>query len=246
IIGGSAGIDSTLVGGGLENGNNTTLSQEGLPIGAFYGYKTDGIFQNRTELDAYPHLPLAGVGDLRFVDVNEDGVLNTADRTYLGSPIPKFIFGFNFQVAYKNLDLSLDFQGQYGNKIFNGKEVVRPDPYNFEQRVMGRWTGEGTSNTIPRPSLGGYNYNISDYFVQDGSFLRLRNIALGYNLPVNLLSKVKINQARIFVRSTNLFTWTDFSGYSPEVASDDVLSNGIDEGGYPITKIYSVGLNINF
>lgn len=244
-IGGTAGVDSTLVGGNLS-GRNVTLSRKGLPIGAFYGYKTDGIFQNQGELDSYPHLPNAGVGDLRFVDVNNDGQLNDADRTYIGSPIPTFIYGFDFSLAYSNFDLSLDFQGQLGNKIFNGKEVVRPDPYNFEQRVWDRWTGEGTSTTIPRPSFGDYNYNLSDYFIQNGSFLRLRNIALGYSLPERVAERIRLDQVRVFVRVTNLFTWTEFTGYSPEIVSDNVIDNGIDRGGYPIPTIYSVGLNLNF
>ncbi len=245
-IGGSAGIDSTLVGGGLANGNLATLSREGYPIGAFYGYQTDGIFQNQSELDNYPHLSAAGVGDLRFVDFNGDGVLNAADRNTIGSPIPKIIFGFNLQLFYKNFDFSADIQGQYGNKIFNGKEVVRPDPYNFEQRVIDRWTGEGTSNTVPRPSFGGYNYLLSDHYVQDGSYVRLRNIALGYNLPENLTSRLNIKQTRVYIRATNLLTLTKFTGYSPEVASENDLSNGIDQGGYPVTTIYSAGLNLNF
>lgn len=250
-IGGSAGVDSTLVGGPLDNGSNVTLSREGHPLGSFYGYKTDGIFQNQSELD-YPHLSSAGVGDLRFVDTNGDGLLTADDRTSIGSPFPDFIFGLNFQATYKNLDLSMDLQGQVGNEILNGKEIVRPDPYNFEQKMMDRWTGEGTSNTVPKPSFGGYNYNVSDYFVQDGSFVRLRNITLGYNLPKTLLSTVKINQARVFARATNLITWTRYTGYSPEVSHaasigrEQELSFGIDKGTYPVATIYSIGLNINF
>ena len=244
-IGGSAGVDSTLVGGFLS-GPGVTLSRKGLPIGAFYGYKTDGVFQNQGELDNYPHLSNAGIGDLRFVDVNKDGRLTDADRTYIGSPIPTFTYGFDFSMTYKNFDFSMDFQGQLGNKIFNGKEVVRPDPYNFEEKVWDRWTGEGTSSSVPRPSFGGYNYTASDYFIQDGSFLRLRNIALGYSLPSILTNRMKLDQARVFVRATNLFTWTDFTGYSPEITSDDVIDNGIDRGGYPVPAIYSVGLTVKF
>lgn len=244
-IGGSAGVDSTLVGGNLS-GRSVTLSRKALPIGAFYGYKTDGIFQNQAELDNYPHLPNAGIGDLRFVDVNNDGQLNDADRTYIGSPIPTFIYGFDLSMTYKNFDFSIDFQGQWGNKIFNGKEVVRPDPYNFERRIWDRWAGEGTSTTVPKPSFGGYNYTPSDYFIQDGSFLRLRNISLGYSLPQEMANRIRLDQVRVFVRATNLFTWTNFTGYSPEIISSNVIDNGIDRGEYPVPAIYSVGLNINF
>lgn len=244
-IGGTAGVDSTLVGGNLS-GRNVTLSRKGLPIGAFYGYKTDGIFQNQAELDSYPHLSNAGIGDLRFVDVNKDGRLTDADRTYIGSPIPTFIYGFDLSMTYKSFDLSMDFQGQWGNKIYNGKEVIRPDPYNFEQRVWDRWTGEGTSTTVPRPSFGDYNYNLSDHFIQNGAFLRLRNIALGYSLPQRVAERIRLDQVRVFVRATNLFTWTEFTGYSPEITSENVIDNSIDRGGYPVPTIYSVGLNLNF
>jgi len=245
-IGGNSGIDSVLMGGYLGNGQPVTLSRVGLPIGAFYGFVTDGIFQNLAELDAYPHQSLAGVGDLRFVDTNDDGKINGLDRTYIGSPIPKFIFGINFELAYKAFDFSLDLQGQTGNKIFNGKDVVRPDPYNFEGYVRDHWTGEGTSNNIPRPSFGGYNYSPSDYFIQDGSFLRLRNIMFGYTLPENLVKKIKLQKVRLYVKGNDLYTLTKYTGYTPEIGGYDVLSNGIDNGVYPLSAVYSVGLNINF
>jgi hypothetical protein len=218
----------------------------GLPIGAFYGYVTDGVFQTKDELDAYPHSSQAEVGDLRFVDTNKDGKLNSLDRTYLGSSIPKFIYGFNFELGYKGFEFSADFQGQVGNKIFNGKEVVRPDPYNFEQHVFDRWTGPGTSTTEPRSSFGGYNFSISDRFLQDGSFLRLRNIMVAYKVPEAFAKKLKLNDLRIYVKGTNAYTLTSFTGYTPEIGSYDVLSNGIDHGTYPVTAVYSIGLNLTF
>lgn len=246
-IGGSnSGVDSVLIGGYLGDGRPVTLSREGLPIGAFYGYKTDGIFQSNEELDDYPHSSQAEAGDLRFVDVNNDGILDGLDRTYIGSPIPKLIFGFNAEVEYKGIDFSLDFQGQTGNKIFNGKEVVRPDPYNFEKHVFDRWTGPGTSNTEPKPSFGGYNYTPSDRFIQDGSFVRLRSVTLGYTMPSSLIKKELIQQFRVYIKGSNLFTLSKFTGYSPEIGSYDVLSNGIDFGIYPITSTYSIGINLTF
>lgn len=243
-IGGNSGVDSVLIGGYLANGQPVTQSSVGLPIGAFYGYKTDGIFQSQDELNAYPHDPQAGVGDLRFVDVNEDGVINGKDRTYIGSPIPKFIFGFNFEIEYNGIDFSFNIQGQTGNKIFNGKEVVRPDPYNFEQHVMDRWTGPGTSDTEPRASWGGYNYTISDRFVQDGSFIRMRNIILGYTLPSSVSKTIHMEKIRIYFKADNVLTFSKFTGYSPELGSSDVLSNGIDYGIYPITAVYFFGINL--
>jgi TonB-linked SusC/RagA family outer membrane protein len=246
-IGGSnSGIDSLLIGGYLGDGRPVTLSRVGLPIGAFYGYETDGIFQTQGDLDAYPHASQAEAGDLRFVDVNRDGKLDGLDRTYIGSPIPKFIFGFNAEVDYKGIDFSFDFQGQTGNKIFNGKEVVRPDPYNFEKHVFNRWTGLGTSNTEPKPSFGGYNFTPSDRFIQDGSFVRMRSVTLGYTLPSSIIKKEIIQQLRVYIKGSNLFTLTKFTGYSPEIGSYDVLSNGIDFGIYPITSTYSFGVNLTF
>jgi len=131
-------------------------------------------------------------------------------------------------------------------KFFNGKNVVRPDPYNFEQHVWNRWTGEGTSDTEPRPSFGGYNFLPSDRFISDGSYVRLRSLNLGYNLPSAVASKVQMSQARIYLKATNLFTWTGYSGYTPEIGSGNVLSNGIDTGIYPIPRVISIGINTTF
>ncbi len=245
-IGGNAGIDSVLIGGFLGNGQPVTQSTIGRPIGAFYGYVTDGIFQNQAELDAYPHLGLAGVGDLRFVDINGDGIINGNDRTYLGSPIPDFVYGFNFDFDYKGWDLSIGFQGQMGNEIFNGKNVVRPDPYNFEAHVWNRWTGEGTSNSEPRPSFGGYNFLPSDRFIHDGSYLRLRSVVIGYTLPKKWISSLRLASARVYAKANNLYTWTSYTGYTPEIGSFDVLSNGIDNGIYPIPRVFAIGFNTTF
>ena len=243
-IGGNAGIDSLLYGGNVYG--YVTQSREGLPIGSFWGYKTDGIFQSQDELDAYPHTSDAQVGDLRRVDVNGDDIINGDDRTNLGSPIPKMIFGLNVELTYHSFDFSFSLQGQTGNKIFNGKEVVRPDAYNFEQHVMDRWTGPGTSNTEPRATFGGYNYIPSDKYVQDGSFLRLRSLVIGYSLPMALSEKIHMQQCRVYVKGNNIYTLTKFTGYTPEIGSNDVLSNGIDTGIYPITAIYSFGINLTF
>ncbi|CAD5282252.1 MULTISPECIES: TonB-dependent receptor [unclassified Imperialibacter] len=245
-VGGNSGVDSTLVGGYLGDGRPVTLSREGLPIGAFYGYQIVGVFQNQAELDAYPHDSQARPGDLIIRDVNGDGKISLADRTYMGSPIPTFIYGFNLEASYKGFDINVDFQGQMGNKIFNGKEVVRPDPYNFERHVINRWTGEGTSTTEPRASFGGINFAPSTRFIQDGSFLRFRNMTIGYTIPDAALERINMNQVRVYVRGTNLFTATKFTGYSPEFGSEDVLSSNIDRGAYPVSAIYSAGLNISF
>lgn len=243
-IGGTSGIDSVLIGGYLGNGQPVTLTRVGLPIGAFYGYVTNGIFQNQAELDAYPHLSQAGIGDIRFKDLNGDGVLNGLDRTYLGSPIPDFLLGLNLDMDYRAFDISLGIQSQFGNKLFNGKNVVRPDPYNFEAHVWDRWRGEGTSNSEPRPSFGGYNYLPSDRFIHDGSFIRLRSLVVGYTVPKSLADRAKLKSARVYLQATNLITFSKYTGYTPEIGSYDVLSNGIDNGVYPIPSVVSFGINL--
>ncbi len=245
-VGGSSGIDSVIYGGYLANGIPVTQSRVGLPIGAFFGYKTNGVFQSMDELNAYPHLSTAVPGDLRFVDVNKDGKIDGNDRTYIGSPIPKFILGFNFEADYNGFDFSFDIQGVYGNKIFNAQEVVRPDPYNWEKHVLYSWTGPGTSNTEPRATYGGNNYLPSDKFIQDGSFTRLRNITIGYTLPSSLSKKIAISQLRVYIKGSNIFTMAKFTGYTPEIGSSTVVSNSIDFGTYPVPSVYSFGINLTF
>jgi hypothetical protein len=245
-VGGSSGVDSVLYGGRLSSGVAVTQSRVGLPIGAFYGFRTNGVFQSVDELNAYPHLSTAVPGDLRFVDVNNDGKIDDKDRTFIGSPIPKFILGVNCEVDYIGFDLSFEIQGVYGNKLFNAKEIVRPDPYNWEKHVLGAWTGPGTSNTEPRAEYGGNNYLPSDKFVQDGSFSRLRNLTLGYTLPAAFTKKLSLSQLRIYIKGSNIYTLTKFTGYTPEIGSGDVLSNGIDYGTYPVTAVYSFGINLTF
>ncbi len=241
-----AGSGSTISAGALGNGQLVTLTQVGGPIGAFYGYQVIGVIQDEGELASSPTLPNQQVGDLKFADTNGDGILNEQDMTQIGSNIPDFIYGFNINVGYKGFSLGLDFNGQVGNELYNGKDAVRPNQYNYEANVADHWTGPGTSNTEPRPTASGVNYNQSERFIQDGSFFRLRTATLAYELPESLLQKVKLRKASIYVRGTNLFTFTEYTGYTPEIVSSNVLSSGIDMGIYPVTSIYSIGLNLSF
>jgi len=245
-VGGNSGVDSTLVGGFLGNGQSVTLTKEGVPIGSFYGYTINGVYQNTEQLNTIPKESLSEVGDLIYGDTNKDGKINSKDRVFIGSPIPDFVYGFSFESSYKSFELSIDFQGQLGNKIYNGKESVRPDLYNFETDVLNRWTGEGTSNTDPRATSGGVNWLPSTRFIQDGSFLRLRSLSFAYNFPVSKLKRLKLGSAKLYIKGTNLWTLTKFTGYSPEIANSDVLSTGIDNGIYPVTAVYTTGINISF
>lgn len=237
--------DEFIQDGNLNNGQLVTRTEKGGPVGAFYGYKVAGVFQNEEELSSLPALRGQKVGDLRFQDLNGDGQIDTDDRTVLGSYIPDYLLGINLHVSFKGLELDTDIQGQFGNEIYNGKRAVRPELYNFETFILDRWTGPGTSNSQPRLSTGGLNYSPSDWFIEDGSFLRLRSLSLSYAAKQSLVRKLGLKQARIFLRGTNLFTWSKFSGYSPEIASQNVLSSGIDLGIYPITSVYTLGINIS-
>lgn len=246
-LGATSGSGSFISNGSLGNGQMVTRTVVGEPIGEFYGYKVIGVFQNEEELRNYPHIDGAQVGDLKFANLNSsDSVIDEKDKTYLGSYIPKLMYGLVIELNYKAFDFSMDFNGQSGNKIYNGKNAVRPNLGNFESRVKNRWHGEGTSNSEPRATSGGPNYEPSSYFIEDGSFFRLRTISLGYTLPPKVLSKINVKQARVFIRGNNVFTMSKYSGYSPEISSDNALASGIDMGVYPSTAIYSIGFNVNF
>ena len=226
-------------------GGIVTRTIAGESIGSFYGYQVVGVFQNTDQINNTPSFSGTQPGDLIFADLNGDDVLNDRDRTNIGSPIPNLTYGFNMEVAYKGIGLSALIQGQEGNKILNYKETVRPDRYNFEAHVYSYWDGEGSTNTEPRPTDGGNNYRISDFYIQDGSFLRLRTLTISYDLPKAWLAKASLTKGRIYVRGNNIITNTKFTGYSPEIGGSPLL-NGIDRGEYPVNSSYSLGLNLTF
>lgn len=243
-LGATTPTDSIIYGGNLANGARVTATRVGESIGYFVGYETQGVFQNESELNQYPHLASQDVGDLIYVDQNDDGEITPdGDRVKIGSPIPDFTFGLGLNVSYSNLSLSLDFQGQVGNEIYNAKNQTRFSVYNFEGRVRDRWTGEGTSESEPELDGRAGNYEQSDYFIEDGSYLRLRSAVLSYDLPKKWMSKAGLSAANIYLRGTNIFTLTDYSGYSPDLGGSP-LASGIDSGIYPITSVYTLGLNI--
>lgn len=239
-IRGTGTTDDYLVGGG-----GLTRSSVGLPVGAFYGYKVDGIFQNQAELDAYPHRAGAQPGDLRYLDLTGDNKITDEDRTFIGSPIPELMYGINFSGSYGGFNVNIDFQGQYGSEIFNVKETIRPDIYNWEAHVWDRWTGEGTSNIEPRATAGGYNYLPSDRYVQSGDFFRLRNVTLGYNLPEAATKYVKAQNINVYISGTNVYTFQKYTGYTPEILGGPI-DNGLDYGSYPVASIYSAGIRLTF
>ena len=238
---------SEVFGAGIQ-GEFATHSTVGTPIGEFYGYKTNGVFQTVEEAQASPRLENETAGDLRFVDVNGDGKINASDRTDLGSPIPTLTYGFNAGIDFLGFDLSADLLGVTGNKIYNAKKADRFSVYNWEASVFdGRWTPENPSATKPRITNGGHNYRVSDYYIEDGRFLRLRSVLLGYTVPLRVVQRAKISKFRVYVSGTNLWTKQTYSGYSPEFSNaDDPFAVGLDFIGYPITKSWQVGLDVTF
>lgn len=224
--------------------------QEGLPIGYFYGLQTDGIFQNQAEVDAHPSQLALGAeaapGDLRFVDVNGDGVINADDRTNIGDPIPEAIMGFNMQFYYGDFDFAAYTFASVGNDMVRNYERALSD-VNRMGYLLDRWTGEGTSNSVPRVTPGATANNLfSSYFVEDASYFRIQNIQLGYSLPKELLEKVRINKVRIYGAVNNLYTFTKYKGYDPGASNGAPIGGGIDYGFYPVPKTYILGLNLNF
>jgi TonB-linked SusC/RagA family outer membrane protein len=226
-------------------GDFATRTVVGLPIGAYYGYQVAGVFQNQEEINSAPKLGNEKPGDFRFADLNGDGILSADDRTYLGSPIPTLIYGLNAGFEAFGFDVALDFFGVKGNKVVNAKAVSRFDTPNWETLwYENRWTGDGTSNSVPRVTNGGHNYRMSDFLVEDGAFFRLRSVALGYTLPKNWLPGIK--SARLYATGTNLWTKQAYSGYTPEFPNDSVFRAGMDYLNYPMAKTMLFGLNVTF
>lgn len=236
-----------IFGGGLVNEINfTTKTIVGQPIGTYFGYKVDGIYQNQAEIDAMPASGNVQPGDFRFVDVNSDGQITPDDRTFIGSPIPNFVYGFNLNVGWKGLNLSAFFSGQTGNQVFNAKKAVRFGLENFETSFLDRWNGEGTSESEPRVTNGGWNYQVSEWYLTDGDFLKLRNLRLAYALPAAWMEPAGVTNAQIYANGTNLFTLTGYNGYTPEVGSGNVFASGLDTGLYPIARTITVGVSATF
>ena len=217
------------------------------PFGAFYGYVADGVFQTPEDIKNHATQPGAAPGDIRFKDVNNDGVINDQDRTFIGSPIPKFTYGLNNTVTWKGFDLNLFIQGSQGNKVYNLNRVYTEGGLtsagNSSTRVLARWTGPGTSNEVPRAIAGDPNQNlrVSSYFVEDGSYLRIKVLTLGYTLPKAFLNRFGTQTLRVYGTAQNLLTLTKYSGFDPELGG-----SGIDRGVYPQSRVFLAGLSLGF
>ncbi len=245
-------------------GFDITRTEAGHPIQSFYGWKVDGIFQSQAEIDALNEASPTGFyqndktspGDIKFQDLNGDGRITDADRDYLGSYLPKFSYGLNWGGSYKNFDFAVYFQGVYGNKIYNGVKVIGQGMlrlFNSTSDVLDAWTPQNTDTDVPRAVSGDPNQNTrtSDRFIENGSYLRLKNMSIGYTLPPDKVSGATnevVNKVRVYVSSQNLLTFTKYTGYDPEVGSRNggLLTNGIDYGLFPQARTLMVGLNLGF
>ena len=244
FVGNSTGV---LEGGSFGIGQDPPSRMEaGFPIGYFYGYQTDGIFQTQAEINSSPSLANTAPGDIKFVDVNGDGVIDSDDKTYIGDPIADVTMGFNMSFNYKNWDFNAYAFASIGNEIVRNYERNLPLT-NRPTYFLDRWTGPGTSNTFPRVTTGATNNILfSDFYVEDGSFVRLQSVQLGYTLNESLVQKISFDSIRFYVSASNLFTLTKYRGYDPTTSSGAPIGGGIDQGFYPNPKTFLLGANINF
>jgi TonB-dependent starch-binding outer membrane protein SusC len=239
-------------GPGYQSMGSITRTQVGNSYANFYGYQTAGIFQNQAEIDAYTNStggliqPNAAPGDFRWVDNNGDGTITADDKAFLGSPLPKVTFGFTVNLDYKGFDFMMFAQGVAGNKIFQGLRRLDVANANYSTEALSRWTGEGTSNSFPRLTSSDTNgnfTNMSDFYLEDGDYLRLKVTQLGYSLPSDIIGKIGLQKLRLYVMAENLVTLTKYTGYDPEIGGDVF---GIDRGYYPQARTFFFGANIQF
>ncbi len=228
----------------------------GSPIATFYGWRADGLFQTQADIDGHADQPGAVPGDVRFIDLNNDGVIDDDDREIIGSPHPKVTYGINTNFAYKAFDLNMFFLGVGGVEIYNADRMQGLDasyPFNLYSDITDRWTGPNTSNSIPRVSTlrTNLNHRTSDLFLESGDFLRLKNVTLGYTLPTNIIEKMGLSRLRLYLSGQNVFTITGYSGLDPELGltgdeDNPNLQQNVDFAQFPQARTFLLGVNIGF
>ena len=228
-----------------------SITEVGSEVGQLYGYQSEGIFQNADDIKKHAEQINAAPGDIKFKDVNGDGKITALDRVYLGSAIPKISYGVNLSASYKNFDFSTFFQGQAGNKVFNGvyRNLMGLQYSNGHQDALNYWTPTNTSTNVPRPIIGDPNANgrDSDRFIEDGGYLKMQNFQIGYSIANTILNKVKgIESARFYISGQNVFILSGYKGYDPDFSSDGLFSRGFDYGSYPNPRTFMAGLQIGF
>ena len=246
------GLSATIDNGFARITGGSKRIEEGFPVDYFYGFVTEGIFQSYDEIRNHA-VQTAGTdptsstapGDIKFKDLNGDGIINDKDRTNIGNFNPTFTYGLTQSINYKNIELTLFIQGSQGNKVLNFTRWYTEGGVsngNYSRDVLGRWTGQGTSNDMPRMILNDPNGNnrVSDRFVEDGSYLRVKNVRVAYSAPAKLVSKMGVKKAQIYVSGQNLLTFTNYTGMDPEVGG------GVAIGVYPQSRTFIAGATIDF
>lgn len=249
------GMDKEFLTGATIQSTQYELSRTavGHAIGSFYGFQIGGIFQNQAEIDNYINKttgtaiqPNARPGDFRWADLNDDGAINSDDRTFIGDPTPDWSYGFTVSASYEGFDLVLFGQGAAGNQIYNGLRRLDIPNANWTTKALNRWTGDGSSTTFPRLTNDDPNHNFSNpsaFYLEDGDYFRIKVLQLGYSLPVSFTDKIRFNKVRIYVSGNNLVTLTKYSGFDPEIGGG---SYGIDRGFYPQARSFTAGINLTF
>ncbi len=242
-----AGENGFVTGGSFGVGQDPPARMEvGQPIGYFYGLETDGIFQNQQEVNAHADQPNAAPGDLRYVDQNNDGVIDEDDRTYIGDPIAPINMGLNLNMTYKTWDFGAYLFSSLGNEVVRNYERNQPLT-NRSVYFLDRWTGEGSTNSFPRVTTGANSNSLfSDFYVEDGSYLRIQNVQLGYSLPDQTIRTMGVDKLRIYLSVNNAYTFTNYKGYDPTASTGAPIGGGIDQGFYPVPRTYMLGLNLKF
>ncbi|MEN6324327.1 MAG: TonB-dependent receptor [Proteiniphilum sp.] len=250
--------DETLYGSKPANSTTgVTVAKEGYPIGSFFVKQALGIFQNQDEINAWVDKdgnliqPLAKPGDIKYLDANGDGIINSSDAVYSGNPFPKFSYGLNFSAEYKNFDFVIFLQGTYGNKMFdsNAHRLHQgTTDYNMSTDLLNAWTETNTNTDVPRLIMTDPNHNEdpSSRYLYDASFLRVKTCQFGYSFPKPILKKINLEGLRVYANATNLLTFTKYTGYDPSYTSNGLLDAGLDQSIYPIAKIISCGLTLQF
>jgi TonB-linked SusC/RagA family outer membrane protein len=234
-------------------GNSNNRNQVGHPMSSFFGYKVIGLFQSASDVTNSPTQDGAAPGFFKYQDTNKDGAITSEDRTFIGNPNPKFTYGFNLGFSYKNFDLSTFLYGSQGNDIFNWNRYFTDFWPSFQGQkskdlLYNSWTPTHTNTTIPMASNTSNfstNTQVNSYYMEKGSYMRMKSIEIGYTIPESVMSKIKLSSLRVYVQALNLFTITKYSGLDPELGGDD-RAFGSDTGNYPLVKTYVFGINLNF
>ncbi len=241
--------NNPIFGGGAAatGGQLSTRTIAGQPIGQFFGLQVAGVFQTPAEV-AGSAQPNAKPGDFRYVDTNKDGIIDAKDRVVLGNPIPKYNYGLNTNFTYRQFDLTVDLQGVSGVEVYNANKGLRFGSENFSKDFYdNRWNGANSSNEYPSANIGGgTNYIPNSWYVEDGSYFRIRNLQLGYTLPTNLTQRWSLSRVRFYLNAQNAFNFFSYTGFTPEISGGSPINAGIDNGIYPLSATYNFGVNVSF